>query len=70
MCQWTGSVLAQIVACHLFYAKPLPEPTLSIGPIGTNFSEIEIKIQNFSLMKMHFENAVCEMAAISQGEMN
>ena len=37
---------------------------LSIGPLGTNFSEIWIKIQNFSLIKNAFENVVCEMAAI------
>ena len=29
MCQWTGSTLVQIMACHLFGAKPLPEPTLT-----------------------------------------
>ena len=27
----------------------------SIGPLGTNFSEIWIKIQDFSFMKMHFK---------------
>ena len=37
---------------------------LSIGPLGTNFSEILIKIKNFSFMKMQLENIVCEMAAI------
>ena len=26
---------------------------MSIGPLGTNFSEVFIKIQNFSFMKMH-----------------
>ena len=26
---------------------------LSVGPLGTNFSEILIKISNFSFMKMH-----------------
>ena len=26
-----------------------------IGPLGTNFSEIGIKIQNFSSMKMHLK---------------
>ena len=29
MCQWTGPALAQVMACHLFGAKPLPEPTLT-----------------------------------------
>ena len=28
---------------------------LSIGPLGTNFSEILIKIQNFPITKMHLE---------------
>ena len=28
---------------------------LPIRPLGTNFSEIRIKIQSFSFMKMHFE---------------
>ena len=28
---------------------------LLIGPLGTNFSEIWIKIQNFSFMKMHLK---------------
>ena len=34
---------------------------MSIAPVETNFSEILIKIQNFSLTKMHI---VCETAAI------
>ena len=41
---------------------------LSIGPVGTIFSEILSKIQNFSFMKI-YENIVCEMAAIlSRGD--
>ena len=28
MCRWTGSSLVQIMACHLFGAKPLSEPML------------------------------------------
>ena len=36
---------------RLFGAKPLPEPVncKSIGPLGTNFSEIVIEIQTLSL---------------------
>ena len=34
---------------------------LLIGPLGTNFSEIWIWIETFSLKKMHF---VCEVASI------
>ena len=37
---------------------------LSIGNLGTNFSEIWIKIHNFSFMKNAFEYVVCEMVAI------
>ena len=41
---------------------------LSIGPLGTNFSKILIKMQNFSFTKMHL-NIVCKMAAIlSRGD--
>ena len=29
MCQWTGSVLLQVMACRLLGAKPLPEPILT-----------------------------------------
>ena len=35
-----------------------------IRSLGTNFSEILIEIDIFSFKKMHFENIVCEMAAI------
>ena len=37
---------------------------LSIGPIGTNFSEIVIKIQNSFIYENAAENIVYEMAAI------
>ena len=37
---------------------------LSFGPLGTNFSEILMKIQKFSLKKNASENIVCEMAVI------
>ena len=37
---------------------------LLIGPVGTNFSEILIGIQIFSLKENAIANVVCEMAAI------
>ena len=40
---------------------------LSIGPLGTNFNEILIKMQNFSFHELSYENVVCEMAAIKMG---
>ena len=56
MCQWSGLALVQIMACHLFGTKPLSKPMLGycqLDPLGTNFSEVLIKAQNFSFMKMH-----------------
>ena len=42
---------------------------LSIGPLGTNFSGIQIKIQNFSLIKMYFEMLSAKLAAtLSRGD--
>ena len=37
---------------------------LLIGPLGTNFSEILIKIHAFSFKKMHLKNVIWRMAAI------
>ena len=37
---------------------------LLIGPLGTNFSEILIGIQTFSLTKNALQNVVCEMTSI------
>ena len=37
---------------------------LSIETLGTNFSEIVIKIETFSNKEKAFENAICEMVAI------
>ena len=57
----------QITACCLFGAKPLPEPMLTyydFGSLGTNISEIRIKIQNFLSTKILLETVTCEMAAI------
>ena len=35
VCQWTGSALVQIMACHLFGTKPLSKPKLSICQLDT-----------------------------------
>ena len=58
MRQWTGSALVQIMACRLFGTKPLPEPLLASCKLhrpGNKFSEILIKIQNFSVTKKHLK---------------
>ena len=51
------------MACHLFSARPLSKPMLSIRSQGTYFSKILFKIQRFSFKKMHL-NIVCELVAI------
>ena len=46
------------MACSLFSAKPLSEQMLAyswFNPLGTNFNEIWIKIQQFSYKKMSLE---------------
>ena len=46
------------MACRLVGAKPLSEPNagiLSIRTLGTNFSEILIEIQTFSLKKIRLK---------------
>ena len=35
-----------------------------MGPLGTNFSEIRIKIKKLFIHENAYENIVCEMAAI------
>ena len=54
------------MACRLLGDKLLPEiiRKLLIGPLETNFSEIQIKIQNFAFKKMQFENDICQMLVI------
>ena len=57
MRQYNIPTLVQIMACRLFSAKPLSEPLaiLSIGSQRTYFSEISLKIQNFSFKEMHLK---------------
>ena len=40
---------------------------LSIGPLGTNFSEIWIEIQNFSFVKMHWKCRLRNGCHLSRG---
>ena len=55
----------QIMACRLGNAGLLP-----IGPLGTNFSEILIKTQNFSFMKMHLKISSAKWWPFCPGEMS
>ena len=40
---------------------------LSIGPLGTNFSEILVKIQNFLFTKMHLKLSYVKWRPFSPG---
>ena len=43
---------------------------LLIGPPGTKFSEIRIKIQNFSFMKLYLKTSSAKWRPFYQGEMS
>ena len=70
--QWIGSALVQIMACRLFGAKPLSKKNnaglLSIGPLGTNFGGILIKIQNFHSRKYIWQYRLRNDIHFAQGE--
>ena len=55
MHQWTGSALVQVMA---------NADLLLTGPLGTNFSEIEVKITKVYIHENAFENILFKMAAI------
>ena len=65
MRQWFGSALVQKMACPFRRQAIIwtNAGLLSIGPLGTYFSELLIKIPNF-IYKNASGNIVCEMAAI------
>ena len=54
MCQWIRSALVQAMAWRQAITWTNAD-ILSIGPLETSFSEIRIKIQNFSFTKMHLK---------------
>ena len=68
MRQWTGSALVQNWVNIGFWTNA---GILSIKPLGTNFSEIRINIQNFSFMKMHVRMSsvcvVCVCGGVNKG---
>ena len=50
ICQWTGPALVQVMACHLFGAKPLPEPMLTycqLDPWELTSAKFESKYKSF-----------------------
>ena len=66
MRHWTGSALVQIMACHLFGAKPLSKPILDIvrWTLGNKFMWNSNQNTKFFILKNASENTVSEMAAI------
>ena len=59
------------MACHLFGAKPLSEPMLPYGPLGTKFSEIWTQNSVIFIQENAFENVVCQNGGhFDQGEMS
>ena len=70
MRQWIRSTLSQIMACCPFSDKPLSKPILRYclsGPLGTDFSEILTKIQNFSFTKMFLNTSSLKWRPICPG---
>ena len=72
MCQWTKFALAQVMACRLFCAKPLPEPMLDycqLAPMN-KINEILIKVHNFLFTKTHIKHRVRNDDPFVQGEIS
>ena len=76
MCQWIGSALVHIMACHLFGTKPLSEPNkfnqYSVIVNWTPRNKLQWNFNQNTKLFIHknaSENIVCEMAAIfSRGD--
>ena len=45
ICQWTGLALVQVMACHLFGTKPLPEPMLAYCQLDS-WKQISVKFES------------------------
>ena len=66
MCQWIGSALVQIMACHLFCTKPISEPMLAycqLDPWEQFSVKFLSKFRHFRSRKA-VENIICKMATI------
>ena len=64
--QWTGLSLVQVMACCLFGAKPLPQPTKTywqLNSFGKKTDTCEIKCAQIFFQANAFEN-VCNISAI------
>ena len=45
MCQWTGPSWVQVMTCHLFGTKPLPEPMLAYCQLDS-WEQISVKFES------------------------
>ena len=68
MRQWAEPALVQVMACHLFGAKPLPEPVQDCCQLDS-WEQIQVQwnsigILSFSFKKMHLKLSSAKMAAI------
>ena len=65
MRQWKVWAFVQIICQAIIYTNA---GLLSIGPLGTNFSEILIKAHNFSFIKMHLKLSSAKWRPFCPGE--
>ena len=58
------------MACHLFVAKPLPEPMTSHSYLESHRNKLseksELKYKSF-FVESAFQNVICELSAIFSG---
>ena len=60
--QWTGSSLVQVMACHLFGAKPLPETMLIYRQLDS-WEHMSEKLES-DFKKIHLKMSSAKMATI------
>ena len=68
--EWNGSSMAQVMACRLFGAKPLSEPTLTHCLLYSwEYISVKFVSELFSFKKMQLKMSSAKMAAIlSRGD--
>ena len=63
MRRWTGPAFVQVMACHLFGAKPLVKQVLTYGQLDP-WEQTLVKFESKYKSENSFQNVVCGMAAI------
>ena len=73
MHHWPGSALVQVMACHLFGAKPLPEPMLAYCQVDS-WEQISVKFESefyHFIQENALEIVVCQNGShFVQGQMS